>query len=116
MTTRTRGKDLLKDQQVRHAPDGWLNDGQGLHLRTKGKSQKWVFRYTRDGKPVEIGCGGADRVTLKMARQLRQKYLDALAMGLDPRSEKLKTAANRKTFGEVAARLIEERRSNWRTS
>ena len=87
-----------------------------MHLRTKGKSQKWVFRYTRDGKPVEIGCGGADRVTLKMARQLRQKYLDALAMGLDPRSEKLKTAANRKTFGEVAARLIEERRSNWRTS
>ena len=65
-----------------------MNDGAGLHLRTKGNSKKWVFRYVRDGKPVEIGCGGADRVSLKTARKLREKYLDALATGLDPRSEK----------------------------
>ncbi len=82
----------------------------------QGASQKWVFRYVRDGKAVEIGCGGADRVSLKMAREKREQYLDALAMGLDPRSEKAKTAAGRKTFGEVAALLIETRKKNWRTS
>jgi integrase len=116
MTTRTTKKNLLTDLEVRKAKDGWLNDGAGLHLRTKGASQKWVFRYVRDGKAVEIGCGGADRVSLKMARERREKYLDALAEGLDPRSEKLKEAAGRKTFAYAAEELIKERKKNWRTS
>ena len=68
-TTRARAKDLLTPMEVKHAKDGWLNDGAGLHLRTKGPSQKWVFRYVRDGKAVEIGLGGASRVSLAAARK-----------------------------------------------
>jgi integrase len=109
-------KNLLTDMQVRKAKDGWLNDGGGLHLRVKGASRKWVFRYTWNGNPVEIGCGGADRVSLKAARELRERYLDALALGADPRAEKAKAAASARTFGETAAELIEARKKNWRTS
>ena len=39
-----------------------------------------------------------------------------MAEGLDPRAEKVKAAANRKTFAEAAAELIEARKKNWRTA
>jgi hypothetical protein len=90
---RQRTKNRLTDLEVRKAKDGWLNDGVGLHLRTKGQSKKWVFRYTLAGKAVEIGCGAADRVSLKLAREKRDQYLDMLARGLDPRVEKVRLAA-----------------------
>ena len=115
-TTKKRTKDRLTPMEVKHAPDGWLNDGAGLHLRTKGASRKWVFRYVRSGKAVEIGLGGADRVTLKTARELRDQHLATLARGDDPRATKIKAAAGRKTFADAATELIEARRSNWRTS
>ncbi len=31
-TTRTTKKNLLTPMEVKHAADGWLNDGAGLHL------------------------------------------------------------------------------------
>ena len=115
---KTRGKDLLTPMEVKHAEDGTYSDGGNLHLRVSnnGASRKWVFRYVRGGKAVEIGLGGANQVSLEMARKLRQQHLDALAEGLDPRAEKVKAAANRKTFAEAAAELIEARKKNWRTA
>ena len=71
-----------------------------------------MFRYVRAGKAVEIGLGGADRVTLKAARELRDQHLATLARGDDPRATKIKTAANRKTFAEAASELIEARRKS----
>jgi integrase len=80
-----------------------------------------VLRYQRRGKVVEIGLGGADRVTLARARKLRDQHMDDLEAGLDPREEKRKQAAasqNRKTFAEVAAELIKARRKSkqWRAN
>ena len=79
-----------------------------------------MLRYARHGKAVEIGLGGADRVTLKQARKLRDKHMEGLAEGLDPREEKRKlaaAAANRKTFAEVADEVIATRRKGqWRVS
>jgi integrase len=115
-TTRKRTKDRLTPMEVKHAVDGWLNDGAGLHLRIKGRSKKWVFRYVRSGKAVEIGLGGADRVTLKTARELRDQHLATLAKGDDPRVARIKATAGRKTFAEVAADLIEARQKKWRTA
>jgi integrase len=115
-TTRKRTKDRLTPMQVKHAVDGWLNDGAGLHLRIKGQSKKWVFRYVRSGKAVEIGLGGADRVTLKTARELRDQHLATLAKGDDPRAARIKATAGRKTFAEVAADLIEARQKKWRAA
>jgi integrase len=117
-----RTRDRLTALQVKNAPDGWYNDGGNLHLRVgnEGKSKKWVLRYVRDGKAVEIGLGGADRVSLKQARKLRDGHLDDLAAGLDPRAEKRKQAAarlSRKTFAQAAAEIIEARRlKKWRVN
>ena len=68
-----------------------------------------MLRYARDGKVTEIGLGGADAVSLKLAREKRDEHLETLDRGLDPREEKRKAAAarlKRKTFAEVAKEVI----------
>ena len=47
-----------------------------------------MLRYAPDGKVTEIGLGGADRVSLKLARELRDQHLATLSAGFDPREEK----------------------------
>jgi integrase len=113
-----RGRDRLTAKQVKNAKDGWYNDGKNLHLRVGngGKSKKWVLRYQRDGKVTEIGLGGADRVSLKVARKLRDQHLEGFAKGLDPKTEKRKAAAGRKSFAQAAQELIEARQKGWRVS
>jgi integrase len=115
-----RTRNRLTAKQVENAKDGWYNDGGNLHLRVgNGQSKKWVFRYVRGGKATEIGLGSAADVSLKLARELRDRHMEGLAEGLDPREEKRKLRAaklNRKTFAEAAAELIEARRKNWRTN
>ena len=118
----TRTKNRLTAKQVEAAQDGWYNDGGNLHLRVggEGRSKKWVLRYARDGKVVEIGLGGAEQVKLKQARTLRDRHMASLADGLDPREEKRKQAAaqrDRKTFAEVADEVIALRRQKiWRAN
>ena len=75
-----RMQNRLTAKQVEAAKDGWYNDGGNLHLRVGngGRSKKWVLRYARHGKVTEIGLGGADRVSLKLARKLRDQHLEAL--------------------------------------
>jgi integrase len=116
-----RMENRLTAKKVETATDGVYSDGGNLILRVanNGASRKWVLRYTRDGKVTEIGLGGANRVPLKLARELRDQHMETLAKGLDPRDEKRKQTAarvNRKTFAEVAAALIAERRKNWRAN
>src|ERR1700722_871266 len=108
-----RMRNRLTTAQVKAATDGWYNDGGD------GRSKKWVLRYARNGKVTEIGLGGADRVSLKLARALRDQHLETLAKGLDPREEKRRQAAarlNRKTFAQVAEDVIAARRKKWRAN
>ena len=114
-----RARNRLTAKQVENAKDGWYNNGGNLHLRVNGVSKKWVFRYVRGGKATEIGLGSAADVSLKLARELRDRHMEGLAEGLDPREEKRKLRAaklNRKTFAEAAEELIAARRKNWRTN
>ncbi len=114
-------KNRLTDLRVRHAKDGAHGDGGNLHLRVSngGKSRKWVLRYQRDGKVVEIGLGPVRSVPLKLARELRDRHLETLAKGGDPRTEKAKQATarrGRKTFGEAAVEVIAARQAKWRAN
>ena len=117
-----RQHDRLTPMEVKHAIDGWYNDGRNLHLRVSnnGASKKWVFRYVRDGKAVEIGLGAIADVTLQQARKMRDQHRAALAEGLDPREERRKRAAERagrKTFAEAATEVIAARQaSTWRVN
>ena len=116
-----RTRNRLTPMKVKAATDGWYNDGGNLHLRVggDGRSKKWVLRYARDGKVTEIGLGGADRVSLKLARELRDQHLATLSAGFDPREEKRRQAAarlNRKTFAQAAEGVITARRKKWRAN
>jgi integrase len=118
---RTRTRNRLTTAQVKHATDGTYSDGGNLLLRVAndGASKKWVLRYARDGKVTEIGLGGADRVSLKLARELRDQHLETLAKGFDPREEKRRLAAarqGRKTFAQAAEGVIAARRKKWRAN
>jgi integrase len=119
--TMGRGRNRLTPMKVKAATDGTYADGGNLLLRVGngGRSRKWILRYQLDGKVTEIGLGGADRVTLKLAREKRDQHLEVLERGFDPREEKRKQAAaqlTRKTFAEAAERLIAERREGWRAA
>ena len=82
----TRARDRLTAMQVKNAKDGWYNDGAGLHLRVNGNSKKWVLRYARGGKVTEIGLGSAADVSLKLAREQRDRHRASLGQGPRPTS------------------------------
>jgi integrase len=108
----------LTAKQVEGAKDGWHADGGNLFLRVAdgGRRRHWVLRWTRDGKTTERGLGAADgagKVSLALARQLRDQAMEQIANGLDPRAD---AKQNRKTFAEVAALVIAARKSGWRES
>ena len=115
-TTRTMARNKLTAAEVANAGDGVHGDGDGLNLRIKGASRKWIYRYTRDGKVTELGLGSAHAVPLKLARKLRDQHEQALAQGLDPRSERSKRKVVAKTFAEAAEELIAARRQKWRAN
>jgi integrase len=121
MAKKKREQDKLTPRDVTNAKAGWMGDGAGLWLRTDadGSRKRWIFRHTAHGRTTEIGLGGADRVSLALARKKRDEILDHLAKGLDPKQEKLKAADrahSRRTFAEVAALVIAARKSGWRES
>ena len=109
-------RNKLTAAEVANAGEGVHGDGAGLNLRIKGTSRKWIYRFTRDGKVTELGLGSAHAVPLKLARKLRDQHEQALAQGLDPRSERSKRKVVAKTFAEAAGELIATRRQKWRAN
>ena len=64
-----RGKGLTA-RKVETAGPGKYEDGQGLRLVVSpGGARKWVFRYMRAGRRVEMGLGSAADVSLAQARE-----------------------------------------------
>jgi integrase len=111
----SRPQNLLTQKQVDAAPDGWHSDGGNLYLRVDGSRRRWILRYAKHGRTTEMGLGGADRVSLAAARKLRDQHLETLALGRDPKAVK-RAQKTRRTFAEVAAEVIAERRDGWRVN
>jgi integrase len=99
-----------------------LSDGSGLYLRVRpGPVKSWVFRFTRDGRPNEMGLGLANTVTLKQAREKAAEARKLIAAGRNPieakRQARMASAAKpRPTFGKCAAALIDGKKSEWRNA
>jgi integrase len=99
-----------------------LSDGSGLYLRVRpGPVKSWVFRFTRDGRPNEMGLGLANTVTLREAREKASEARKLVAAGRNPieakRQARMASAAKPKpTFGKCAAALIESKKSEWRNA
>ena len=133
MTIRSLNKLTLR--QAQSAGDGTNRDGGGLSLwiADKGRRRSWIFRFTSPltGKVRETGLGRAagmsgDGVTLKMAREERDRLRKMLRDGIDPlearkeaRTEQARRAqekAGRKTVREAAEAYIAQKSREWGAS
>jgi len=107
-----RETNKLTDKMVKAAkPEGQkrrkLADGGGLTLVVKPESKVWWFRYRFGGKEKVFSLGSYPEVTLKEAREGRDKARKLLAQKKDPvthrRSEGAKNlSAASNTFKAVA--------------
>ncbi|WP_405222203.1 tyrosine-type recombinase/integrase [Lentisalinibacter sediminis] len=106
---------------VRNAGQGKHFDGKGLYLVAKGGSKLWVYRYQIQGKRRDMGLGGYPELSLKEARELRDKYRKLAKSGADPiaarreeRERAIRESRQGITFKECAAAYIESHQSGWR--
>lgn len=101
---------------------GYYGDGGGLWLQiSKLGGKSWVFRFTMNGKPREMGLGPVHTVTLAEARSKALECRKAVAEGRDPIEERKASearakleAAKSKTFEECANAYIDANRAGWK--
>ena len=85
-----------------------MSDGQGLHIEITLKgSKRWRFRYQFAGRAKCISFGIYPDVSLRQARDEREKARRLVAQGIDPsekrRKDKFKRdEGNRNTFAAVS--------------
>lgn len=84
-----RATNRLTALQVKTAPKGKYNDGNGLwlHKRADGGGQ-WFLRVTVHGRRREMGLGSASEVSLREARESATKWREAVRQGKDPIKER----------------------------
>lgn len=118
----------LTARKVETAKPGKYEDGHGLRLVVSASgARKWVFRYMRAGKRVEMGLGSLPVVSLLDAREKAADARRLVKAGKDPvvvrRAERAAEADE--TFGSFALRLIDtietgfrnaKHRAQWRTT
>jgi integrase len=118
----------LTVRKVETAKPGKYEDGHGLRLVVSlSGARKWVFRFMRAGKRVEMGLGSAADVTLAQAREKATDARRLAKAGKDPVSARRaeRAAGADETFGPFALKLIEtietgfrnqKHRAQWRTT
>ena len=122
-----RGK-ALTTRKVETAKPGKYEDGHGLRLVVaESGARKWVFRYMRAGKRVEMGLGSVPAVSLGQARESAADARRLVRAGKNPvavrRAER--AAGADETFGPFALNLVDtietgfrnaKHRAQWRTT
>jgi hypothetical protein len=54
---------------------GMYHDGGGLYLQVSGGGAKsWIYRFTLDGRPREMGLGPVNAISLADARKRAAEY------------------------------------------
>ena len=93
---------------------GRFGDGDGLYLvvgKSGGKS--WIVRVQKHGKRRDIGLGSASKVPLKLARERAAQVRLQVEVGIDPVSERRKSAGI-PTFKEAAELVHAEHKRGWK--
>lgn len=99
-----------------------LADSEGLYLLLNKSGKYWRFKYRIAGKEKALSIGVYPQVTLKQARDARNKAKAKIKNGIDP--SQAKQAEKRKqfntiqatTFKGVAYEWIEKQAPTWATS
>ena len=96
-----------------------LFDGRGLYLEITPKGNKgWRFKYRFAGREKRISFGIYPDVSLKYAREQREKARELLARGIDPSEERKKIKLqgierNKDTFEVLAEAWFNTRKNKW---
>jgi integrase len=99
-----------------------MSDGGGLYLYVAPTGAKnWVLRYVIAGRESNMGMGSYPDTSLADAREMAATYRKIKRDGIDPKKyreqerEKLRSQyASSKSFSEVAAEVIQNRRAGWK--
>jgi integrase len=112
----------LTDRFVKHAPDGWHCDGNGLYLQVSnsGRGRSWVFRFVLDGRQRYQGLGPYPLISLAeardkafAARRLKLDGIDPLQVRRDQRAAQRAESAKAMTFRQCAEGFIKDNESKW---
>jgi integrase len=112
----------LTDIAVKNAKPGpkttRLRDERGLYLEISPKGGKWWrFRYAFGGKANMLSLGVYPDVSLKDARERRDKARKLIANGIDPsearKAGKVQTAAEAETFELITREWFAKFSANW---
>ena len=97
------------------AEAGRYCDGQGLYLQVDPSgNRRWIQRVVIGGRRSELGLGGFPLVSLKEARSQAFANRRIARGGGDPRAGK-RRGRGVPTFAEAGARVVEQKRSGWRS-
>ena len=93
------------------------SDGGGLYLLVKESGKYWRMNYRFGGKQKTLALGVYPAVSLKKARDKREKAKEQLAAGDDPSIEKrkdlaTKIKASQNTFEVVARKWLEKSKAD----
>jgi integrase len=131
----TTSLSLKHLRKVGYHRDRGPSAARGLYLQVTASAAKdaapgevarsWVYRFVSPihGRSRWMGLGPIDAVGLAEARQRAIAARKQVKAGLDPidqredeRRAKAIEAAKRKTFGEVAKQLLDDRRDTWKNA
>lgn len=110
---------------ITHAQlEGMYPDGAGLYLQVGPNGNKsWIFRFTLNGRPREMGLGPLHVVNLAAARAKADECRRLKLEGIDPiearrasRAQAKLEAAKSITFKQCAKAYIDGHRSGWRNA
>lgn len=100
----------IRKAEIKDKPHN-LSDGGGLGLEVQPTGSKWWrLRYRFDGKEKMLSLGVYPDVSLKDARERRDKARQDIAKGIDPSS---KRKAEKSTKAELAANSFEAVAREW---
>ncbi|MAH83826.1 MAG: hypothetical protein CBB68_05620 [Rhodospirillaceae bacterium TMED8] len=76
---------MLNDRQIPKLPKGRHSDARGLYLVVSASAaRKWVYRYRMDGKSHDLGLGSYPQISVKQARQQRDRHESEHLQGQTP--------------------------------
>ena len=100
---------------VRSAPPGRHCDGNGLYLYVQPSgARSWVQRLVIRGRRRDFGLGSVALVSLAEAREKARANRKLAREGGDPLAER-RRARSMPSFAEAAERVMEQKRSGWRS-
>jgi len=86
-----------------------LSDGKGLYLLVaKNGSKYWRFKYRFESKDITLSLGIYPDVSLRTARDLRQKYREQVAKNENPRAILQKNKKERELAAEKSKNTFEK--------